>query len=203
MKLTARMHKRQPEIISGSRLLRSDGAFAEREKLAEKVEKLAVEAFKSYEQSLQKLSELRPLIAQLRELFMKLKPGEKIAACYTWTEYCRRVLHRTDRRIRQILSGANPASQKHSPKILQAQKDASSLPESQAAIPLETQNSEWTPEEVVRASFEFVASVFEKAKLSDEDHNQALLQLIDRLRHEVFLGTSCGPAENEGDQGAV
>jgi quercetin dioxygenase-like cupin family protein len=125
MKVTSKIHKRQPEIISGARLVRLDKAFAEREKLAARVEKLAVEAFNTYELSLQKLTELRPLIAQLRELFMKLKPGEQIAGCRTWTNYCERILHRTDRRIRQILHGVNPASEKHSRKALPAKKDMS------------------------------------------------------------------------------
>jgi len=197
MKFASKMHNGQPEILSGARLVRSNKAYAEREKLAARVEKLAVEAFKTYELSLQKLSELRPLIAELREQFMNLKPGEKIAACRTWTEYCERVLHRTDRRIRQILKGANPASEKHGRKSLPAEKNTSVSPESKPEEAPETQTGEWTLEEVIKVSFDFVFSVFEKAKLPDEDHNQALLQLIDRLRHEVFLGSVGEPAEKD------
>jgi hypothetical protein len=52
----------------------------------------------------------------------------------------------------------------------------------------EANNAEWTPELVVETSFDYVYSVFQKAKLLDEDHNKALLQLIEKLRHEVFLG---------------
>lgn len=124
------MRKREPEVASGSaKVSRSAWSSFEREKLAAQVEKLALEAFRSYEQSLKKLAELRPLIALLREAFMKLQPGEKIAGCKTWTDFCERVLHRTDRRIRQILSGANPASGKHSRKSLQAKKGLSAVPE--------------------------------------------------------------------------
>ena len=59
---------------------------AQPEKLAERVEKLGGEAFNMYDGSLKKLRELTPMIAQLRQQFMQLKPaGEKIAGCRTWT----------------------------------------------------------------------------------------------------------------------
>jgi hypothetical protein len=187
--LTAKMRKKEPEVASGSaKVSRPAGSSVEREKLAAQVEKLAVEAFRTYEHSLKKLAELRPLIAQLREVFLKLQPGEKIAGCKTWTDFCERVLHRTDRRIRQILSGANPASEKHSRKSLQAKKDLSAVSEPKTVKVPEANNAEWTPELVVETSFDYVYSVFQKAKLLDEDHNKALLQLIEKLRHEVFLG---------------
>jgi hypothetical protein len=188
MKPTPKMHKREPETISGStKLSRAGRPIVKREKLAKKVEKLAVEAFTMYEQSWKKLSELRPMIAQLREQFIQLKPGEKIAGCRTWTEYCQRVLHRTDRRIRQILKGANPASEKHSRKSLLGLQDMNALPESTTVKVPEVRNAEWTRELVVDTSFDFVNSVFQKAKLPDEEHNNAVVQLIDKLRREVLL----------------
>jgi hypothetical protein len=231
MKRTSKKRKREPEITSGSkRLSHSAPPIVAREKLAKKVEKLAVEAFRMYEQGWKRLSELRPLIAQLRELFMKLTPGEKIAGCATWTEYCKRVLHRTDRRVRQILVGANPASEKHSRKSPQAEEENTpSEPTRFMSVNVETvpceprivhvnvqkaplelprfvqvkvknapvepktmkvpdvRDAEWTPELVVETSFNFVYSVFEKAKLSDEDHNKAGEQLLDKLRQEILF----------------
>jgi len=129
------------------------------------------------------------MIAQLRELFMKLKPGEKIARCRTWTEYCEKVLHRSDRRIRQILKGTNPASQKHSRKSLPASKDSEAFPQPMTVEMPEAQGSEWTPELAVDTSFNFVCSVFQKANLSHEDQNKAVEQLIGRLK-EVVLGNA-------------
>jgi len=188
MSLTAKMRKREPELASGSaKVSRSVGPSVEREKLAAQVEKLAVEAFRTYEQSLKKLAELRPLIAQLREAFMNLQSGEKIAGCKTWTDFCQRVLHRTDRRIRQILSGANPATEKHSRKSLPAKMDISAPPEPKTVKVPEAHTAEWTLELVVGTSFEYVYSVFQKAKLPHEDHNRAVTQLIDKLQHEVSL----------------
>ena len=202
-KPTPKKHKGGPAITSGSKgPSRSAPPIAAREKLAEKVEKLAVEAFRMYERGLTKLIELRPMIAQLREMFMQLKPGDKIAGCRTWTEYCGRVLHRTDRRIRQLLQGANPASEKHSRKSVQAKEDSAPLepprlvhvnvvnvpPEPKTVKLPEARNVEWTSEMVVDTSFTYVSSVFEKAKLPDEDHNKAVDQLIVRLRREIALG---------------
>jgi hypothetical protein len=189
MKPMPSMTKGEPEIASGStKLIGSAESILERERLAKKVQKLAIEAFRGYEHSLKKLTELRPFITKLRELFMRLKHGEKIAGCRTWTEFCARVLHRTDRRLRQILKGANPASEKHSRKTLRANNGMSALPEPKTTEVPEPHNAEWTPELVVETSFDFVYSVFQKAKLPHEDHKQAVLQLIDKLRHDVLLG---------------
>lgn len=203
--------KGEPEITSGSKgLSRSARPTVYREKLATKVEKLAVEAFRMYEQSWKRLSELRPMIAELRDLFMKLKPGEKIAGCSTWTDYCERVLHRTDRRVRQILEGANPASEKHSRKYLQA-KVESTPPEPARFVRVnvekapfepktvkvpEARAADWTPDMVVETAFNFVYSVFQKAKLPDEDHNNAVLQLIHKMRTEVLVGSGVAELES-------
>jgi hypothetical protein len=222
------MRKPEPEISSGSTALSySVPSSAQREKLAKRVEKLVDEAFSMYEGSLKKLRELRPMIAQLRQQFMELKPNEKIARCRTWTEYCERVLHRTDRRIRQILEGDNPASEKHSRKSLQAKVKStppeparfvrvnvekaplkptrfvrlmveSSLPKPKTVKVPEARNAEWTPESVVNTSFTFVYSVFQKAKLPDEEHNNAVLQLIHKLRTEVLVGSAV--AERDSDE---
>jgi hypothetical protein len=193
--LTAKMRKREPEVASGSaKVSRRAGSSFEREKLAAQVEQLALEAFRSYEQSLNKLAELRPLIARLRDAFMKLHSDEKIAGCRTWTDFCERVLHRTDRRIRQILSGANPASEKHSRKSLEANKGLSAVPEPKTVKVPEAPNAEWTREMVVDTSFDYVYSVFQKAKLAQAEHNEAVVQLIGKLRHEIFLGYMAIPA---------
>jgi hypothetical protein len=201
-KPTQKKRKGEPEITSGSKgLSRSAPPIVAREKLARTVERLAVEAFRMYEQSWKKLSELRPLIAELRGLFMKLTPGEKIAGCATWTHYCERVLRRTDRRVRQILRGANPASEKHSPKHLQAKtKNTPSgstrfISGNVAKVPFEptvvkvpeTPTADWTPDTVVETAFNLVYSVFQKAKLPHDDHIKAVNQLLEKLRHEIVL----------------
>ena len=47
-------------------------------------------------------------IRQLRCDFRALKSGETIMGCKTWTEFCTKVLKRTDRAIRYIVAGGNP-----------------------------------------------------------------------------------------------
>jgi hypothetical protein len=187
MKTASKMLTPEPEDISGSaKLERSVQPSAQREKLAGKVERLFNEAFSMYDGSMKKLRELSPMIAQLRQQFMVLGKGETIARCRTWTEYCKKVLHRTDRRIRQILKGTNPASQKHSRKSLPAPKDSEALPQPMRVEMPEIQGSEWTPESVVETSFNFVYSVFQTANLSHEDQNKAVEQLIGRLEGVVL-----------------
>jgi len=187
MKAARKMLTREPESISGSTKLSAQSSV-QREKLANKVEKLVEEVFNMYDSSLKKLSELRPMIGQLRQQFMELKQGETIARCRTWTQFCQKVLHRTDRRIRQILKGTNPATQKHSRKSLPAPKDNDALPQPMAVEIPEAQSSEWTPELVVDTSFNFVRSVFQKANLSPEGQNKAFEQLIDKLEAVVVPG---------------
>ena len=75
------MTTREPEVISGSTKLSRSQSSAQREQLAKRVEKLVGEALNMYDGSLKKLRELTPMIAQLRQQFMKLKPGETIARC--------------------------------------------------------------------------------------------------------------------------
>jgi hypothetical protein len=52
----------------------------------------------------------------------------------------------------------------------------------------ETRAADWTPDMVVETAFNFVQSVFQKAKLAHDDHNKAAEQLLEKLRHEIVLG---------------
>jgi hypothetical protein len=177
MKLVSRIRKTEPEISSGStKVTTSAPSTAQREKLAVTVKKLVDEAFSP---CLKKLTELRPMITELRQHFMKLKSGETIAGCRTWTEYCEKVLRRSDRRVRQIMGGANPASEKHSRKSPPAPKETKAL--KTVKMP-KIEVLAWTTESVADTSFSFVNAVFHEAKLSDEDQKKAIEQLIDRLK---------------------
>ena len=190
MKPVSRTHKTEPEISSGSTKVTSSApSTAQREKLAETVKKLIEEAFSP---CLKKLTELRPMITELRQHFMKLKSGETIAGCRTWTEYCETVLRRSDRRVRQIMGGANPASEKHSRKSLPAPKETKAL--KTVKMP-KIEVLAWTSESVADTSFSFVNAVFQEAKLSDEDQKKAIEQLIDRLKEVVLRDF---PIKSEG-----
>ena len=196
MKPVARNSRGGPEVISGSmKLTSSVPLIAQREKLAKTLKKMVDEAFSP---CLKKLTELRPMITELRQHFMKLKSGETIARCRTWTEYCEKVLHRSDRRVRQIMGGANPASEKHSRKSLPSGKEQKALSQPKTVKMPKVQVSEWNSKTVADTSFCFVSAVFQEAKLSDGDQKKAIEQLIDRLKEFVlrdFPIKSEGPAQ--------
>jgi hypothetical protein len=67
-----------------------------------------------------KLAELKPLIVELRRDF-KCKPKDALlAGCRTWTEFCQKSLHRTDRAVQKLIAG------KPTPKATQRQPELSS-----------------------------------------------------------------------------
>ena len=198
MKPVSRTRKTEPEEISGSTKVTSSApSTAQREKLAETVKKLVDEAFGP---CLRKLAELRPMIIELRQHFMKLKSGETIAGCGNWTEYCDKVLHRSDRRVRQIMGGANPASEKHSRKSLPAPEEPKAPSQPKTVKMPKIQVSEWTSTTVADTSFSFVNAVFREAKLPDEDQKKALEHLIQRLQ-ELVLGNSLPQIEGTEQKG--
>jgi len=51
-----------------------------------------------------KLAELKPQLKALREDFKKKPKGTKIAGCRTWTDFCQKQLHRTDRAVQKLLA---------------------------------------------------------------------------------------------------
>jgi hypothetical protein len=55
---------------------------------------------------------IAPYIKQLRCDFRALKSGATIMGCKTWTEFCAKVLKRTDRAIRYVIAGGNPRSKR-------------------------------------------------------------------------------------------
>lgn len=84
---------------------------------------VAVEAaFASHADSCQKIKAAKPMAAQMRKIFETLREYRKkdstltVAGCATWTEYCEKVLHRTDRAIRKLLEGENPEGEKYANK---------------------------------------------------------------------------------------
>jgi hypothetical protein len=58
--------------------------------------------------------DFREIITQLRVDFRGLKKGDRIMECRTWTEFCSKVLKRTDRAVRYIIAGGNPRSKRKS-----------------------------------------------------------------------------------------
>ncbi len=85
-------HRQEPLILRGS-------THADREARAEHLANLFV-------------GEMVPLIVQVRQDFFDKDKDELIYDCRTFTEYCTRVLHRSESHIRRLIAGRNPATKK-------------------------------------------------------------------------------------------
>jgi hypothetical protein len=55
-----------------------------------------------------KFAQVIPHIVELRARFRIRPRGKTILDCKTWTEFCERVLHRTDRGVRKAIAAAQP-----------------------------------------------------------------------------------------------
>ena len=75
-----------------------------------------------------KLRDALPYIIELRRRFVGLPEGELIAGCETWTQFCNRVLNRSDRAVRMAIAESSdpPERQKREirkPSVLPAWSD--------------------------------------------------------------------------------
>jgi len=77
---------------------------------------LASEFVRQYGDIGKRIVNLRPLHVELRRRFFVLRPGKSILGCKTWTQFCEKRLHYTDRHVRRLIAGDNPATEKHSAK---------------------------------------------------------------------------------------
>ena len=83
-------------------------------------EVLASEFKRRYDAVGKRLKELRPLYIELRKRFFNLSHldgGSTIMGCRTWTEFCQNHLQYSDRHVRRLIEGENPATEKHGPKL--------------------------------------------------------------------------------------
>jgi hypothetical protein len=85
--------KHQPLIISGS-------THADRERRAQ----LLADKFVTF------VSEMVPLLIQVRQDFLDKAKDEVIYNCRTFTEYCTTVLRYSESHIRSLIAGHNPAT---------------------------------------------------------------------------------------------
>lgn len=92
-----------PDILSGS-LQAMDN------------EVLASEFKRRYTLIGKRLKELRPFYVELRTRFFDLPTGDSIMGCTTWTDFCEEHLKYSDRHVRRLIEGDNPATEKHRSK---------------------------------------------------------------------------------------
>src|SRR5208283_5064514 len=96
--------KAEPDKMSGSLRAMDD-------------EVLASEFKRRYDAVGKRLHELRPLYVELRKRFFELHDGGTIMGCRTWTEFCQNHLKYSDRHVRRLIEGENPATEKHGRKL--------------------------------------------------------------------------------------
>jgi hypothetical protein len=99
-----------------------------------------------------------PLAIELHSRFEVLKQEkthQTILGCSTWAQFCVNVLDYSERHMRRLMEGANPAV-KYRNKTATIKKTVA-LPTSTVAVPL-ARNCQWTDNEYVRSCVGFVES---------------------------------------------
>jgi len=179
--------KAEPDILSGSLQSIDD-------------ESLANEVKRRYDMIGKRLKELRPLFIELRKRFFNLPNGSSIMGCKTWTEFCEKHLKYSDRHVRRLIEGDNPATEKHRSKprpnggvtigTARADSRASLLGNSAAArrsfaishSPIDDSET-WSKEEAVRQIFSWTLSCIKGFSLTEK--RQIIEDVIAKLRDEM------------------
>jgi hypothetical protein len=93
-----RMNATRPARVPRKVVAREPGITPASEMETEALARFVADAFT-------KLKSALPYIAELRERFAKLPRGKaNVMGCRTWTQFCERVLHRTDSAVRKLLA---------------------------------------------------------------------------------------------------
>lgn len=125
----------------------------------------------------QKIAAELPYIVELRSRFARLTRGNaNIGGCKTWKEFCIKHLHRTDRRIRQVVAAHSLVDRGRNLGLPPTKKRT----EAGTTPPVSSCN--WDAEETSRRCFAYVCNSLEH--LGTNEANQALLDLIAKLQDE-------------------
>jgi len=118
-------------------------------------EALASQFLRQYKAIGKRLTVLRPFYVELRNRFFNLSKGGSIMGCKTWTEFCEKHLKYSDRHVRRLIEGDNPATEKHGTK----QKPVA-LPKPSQSLPTmpSARNADWTDNTYIKTCVQFVAS---------------------------------------------
>jgi hypothetical protein len=139
-----------------------------------------------------KIAEEIPYILELRTRFGRLKRGHaNIGGCNTWKEFCEKHLHRTDRRIRQVVA-ANSLVDKGKRLGLPdnvKKREAGTTPPKAA--------SNWDALEMSKRCFGYIVNCLEH--LSVGEANQALSDLIAKLQDERRMRIDPQPSRTKSN----
>jgi hypothetical protein len=156
-------------------------------------EALAKEFLQQYGVIGRGIEELRPLYAELRRRFFKrtqLNSAGTIMGCKTWTEFCQTHLKYSDRHVRRLIEGDNPATKKQGLKAetVALPKPTQSLP---ANPPPDTAN--WTDNTYVRRCIDFIVSTLRPLESDPQRFSKVALDITNEITrkrstvHEGFI----------------
>jgi hypothetical protein len=148
------------------------------------------ELLKRVKSGFQKIAAELPYILELRSRFARLKRGNaNIGGCKTWKEFCVKHLHRTDRRIRQVVA-ANSLVDRGKRLGLPANKKRT-----EAGTTPPAASSNWDAEETSRKCFAYVVNALEHLSVSEA--NRVLLDLIEKLQDERRMRVDPAPVNSK------
>lgn len=176
----------EPDILSGSLQAMGD-------------ETLATEFKRQYNAIGKRLKELRPLYIEIRKRFFKLRKGGSIMGCKTWTEYCEKHLKYSDRHVRRLIEGGNPATEKHGTK----QKPAA-LPKPNQSLPAmpSARNADWTDNEYIKTCVQFIESTLRPLESDPQRFHRVAVAIAQEILGEAGNPYD-GPVENGFQPAAV
>jgi hypothetical protein len=109
------------------------------------------------------------LAIELRARFEALKKGERIMGHHIWSQFCVNVLDYSERHMRRLMEGTNPAA-KYRNKTATIKKMVA-LPTSAIAVPL-ARDCHWTDNEYIRTIVDFAESTLEPLESDPQRHHR-------------------------------
>jgi hypothetical protein len=155
-------------------------------------EALASEFMRRYASIGRRLTELRPVYVELRNRFFKLPKGGSIMGCGTWTEFCGNHLKFSDRHVRRLIEGDNPATERHRGK-----KETHSLPKPSSSLPEvpPARNADWTDNDYIKTCVQFVGSTLRPLESEPQRFHRVAVAIAQEIAGDLWTPHE-GPGED-------
>jgi hypothetical protein len=127
-----------------------------------------------------------PLAIELHSRFEVLKQEkthQTILGCATWAQFCVNVLDYSERHMRRLMEGANPA-EKYRNKTATIKKTVA-LPTSAIAVPL-ARDCQWTDNEYVRSCVGFVESTLRPLEVDPQRFHRVAVAIAREIAGDMF-----------------
>jgi hypothetical protein len=127
-----------------------------------------------------------PLAIELHSRFEVLKrenAHQTILGCATWGQFCEEVLDYSERHMRRLMEGANPAA-KYRNKTAAITKMVA-LPTSAIAVPL-ARDCQWTDNEYIRTIVDFAESTLEPLESDPQRHHRVAVKAARKIARDFL-----------------